>query len=93
MIENSRKGYLIFAEVFFCLFVFMKQFYLFPSGFIGIGDVFLVISAIIVFVVQIFIEKETIEFTIVTRNTDITLEVKYIALPCLTMLYILKEVF
>ena len=93
MIENSRKGYLIFAKVFFCLFVFMKQFYLFPSGFIGIGDVFLVISAIIVFVVQIFIEKETIDFTIVTRNTDITLEVKHIALPCLTMLYILKEVF
>ena len=43
-------------------------------------------------VIKIFIEKETIEFTIVTRNTDITLEVKYIALPCLTMLYILKEV-
>ena len=58
MIENSRKGYLIFAEVFFCLFVFMKQFYLFPSGSIGIGDVFLVISAIIVFVVQMFIVKE-----------------------------------
>ena len=64
MIENSRKGYLIFAEVFFCLFVFMKQFYLFPSGFIGIGDVFLVISAIIVFVVQIFIEKEKFLYTI-----------------------------
>ena len=44
-------------------------------------------------VIKIFIEKETIEFTIVTRNTDITLEVNYIALPCLTMLYILKEVF
>lgn len=64
MIENSRKGYLIFAKVFFCLFVFMKQFYLFPSGFIGIGDVFLVISAIIVFVVQIFIEKEKFLYTI-----------------------------
>lgn len=64
MIENSRKGYLIFAEVFFCLFVFMKQFYLFPSGSIGIGDVFLLISAIIVFVVQMFIVKEKFLYTV-----------------------------
>ena len=42
------------------MFVFLKQFYLLPSGSIGIGDAFLIFSAIIVFVISIIIKKETI---------------------------------
>ncbi len=60
MNEKSNNKYLFYAEIFFCMFVFLKQFYLLPSGSIGIGDAFLIFSAIIVFVISIIIKKETI---------------------------------
>lgn len=58
MNEKSNNKYLFYAEIFFCMFVFLKQFYLLPSGSIGIGDAFLIFSAIIVFVISIIIKRK-----------------------------------
>lgn len=60
MKEKIENRYLVLSEIFFCAFVFLKQFYLFPSGSIGISDIFLMSSTVIVFINSVMMKRERI---------------------------------
>jgi hypothetical protein len=45
----ENETFLTAAVWLFCIFVFLKQFYLFPSGSVGVGDICLILAGVLTF--------------------------------------------